>query len=91
MGTKTDPGRFDCYEAALPDEPLFVLLARDATAPSTVRAWVAARLEIPTTLPHGPLRKLIAGLNPALHPDRDQLLEALDCADAMERWRAEER
>jgi hypothetical protein len=29
MGSKIQPGKFDCYANALPDEPMFVLLARD--------------------------------------------------------------
>lgn len=29
MGTKNNPGAFDCYANAEPDEPMFVLLARD--------------------------------------------------------------
>lgn len=41
MGTKEKPGRFDCYSNAEPDEPMFVLLARDPQAPTTVRAWAA--------------------------------------------------
>ena len=28
---KENPGRFDCYANALPDEPMFVLLARENT------------------------------------------------------------
>lgn len=39
MGTKNDPGQFDCYEAAEPDEPMFVLLARDPMAPGLVEQW----------------------------------------------------
>lgn len=40
MGTKSKPGKFDCYEKAEPDEPMFVLLARDPLAAEVVRAWV---------------------------------------------------
>lgn len=39
MGTKNDPGKFDCYGAAEPDEPMFVLLGRDRLAPSLVDEW----------------------------------------------------
>lgn len=42
MGTKLNPGRFDCYANALPDEPMFVLLARDPLAPQVVDAWASA-------------------------------------------------
>lgn len=43
MGTKDNPGRFDCYESAEDDEPMFVLLARDPMAPSLLRFWADAR------------------------------------------------
>lgn len=43
MGTKNKPGKFDCYEAARPDEPMFVLLARDPLAPMLVDLWAAMR------------------------------------------------
>lgn len=39
MGSKRNPGPFDCYADALPDEPMFVLLARDPYAPILVRRW----------------------------------------------------
>jgi hypothetical protein len=39
MGTKLRPGSFDCYEKAMSDEPMFVLLARDPLAPILVRLW----------------------------------------------------
>lgn len=43
MGTKTEPGKFDCYASAQEDEPIFVLLARDPLAPKLVRQWAANR------------------------------------------------
>lgn len=43
MGTKNKPGKFDCYQAADPDEPMFVLLARDGDAPHLVREWANRR------------------------------------------------
>lgn len=39
MGTKNNPGTFDCYANAEPDEPMFILLARDPLAPMLVRLW----------------------------------------------------
>lgn len=41
MGTKNQPGEFDCYANAEPDEPMFVLLARDLKAPHAIEAWCA--------------------------------------------------
>lgn len=43
MGTKTAPGRFDCHAAAEPDEPMFVLLARDPSAPKLIQQWAENR------------------------------------------------
>lgn len=43
MGTKNNPGKYDCYANAHPDEPMFVLLGRDRSAPSLVDAWADAR------------------------------------------------
>jgi hypothetical protein len=66
MGTKNFPGVFDCYAAAKPDEPMFVLLGRDPLAASLVRRWAVARHH--------------EGESTA------KVLEALDCADALEAW-----
>lgn len=43
MGTKNNPGAFDCYENAEPDEPMFVLLGRDRHAPILVDLWAHLR------------------------------------------------
>ena len=43
MGSKRNPGRFDCYEAADLDEPMFVLLGRDKHAPLLVNLWAELR------------------------------------------------
>lgn len=45
MGTKNEPGEYDCYDNAEPDEPMFILLARDPFAPWLVRLWCSLRLE----------------------------------------------
>lgn len=39
MGTKNNPGDYDCYENAHDDEPMFVLLAKDSNAPDLVDTW----------------------------------------------------
>lgn len=43
MGTKNKPGNFDCYANAEPDEPMFILLARDKGAPLLVEHWALQR------------------------------------------------
>lgn len=46
MATKNNPGPFDCYAHAAPDEPMFILLARDECAPDTIRSWCAYRVSV---------------------------------------------
>lgn len=43
MGTKNNPAAFDCYAATEPDEPMFVLLARDRHAPAVIALWACLR------------------------------------------------
>lgn len=43
MGTKNNPSQFDCHSEADDDEPMFVLLARDKSAPMLVRLWADIR------------------------------------------------
>lgn len=46
MGTKNNPGAFDCYGNAKPDEPMFVLLGRDPVAPALVMLWAILRQQL---------------------------------------------
>ena len=48
MGTKTNPGEFDCYTNAEPDEPMFVLLGRDPLGAYLVQLWADVRAELVT-------------------------------------------
>lgn len=72
MGSKINPGAFDCYAAAADDEPMFVLLARDPSAPAAIRSWAEDRLNRAAGRP----------------TDRESLkiAEAMACAKAMEEW-----
>jgi hypothetical protein len=74
MGTKNNPGQFDCYGAALPDEPMFVLLARDPSFATIIREWVNRR--------HS---DIMCGERPK--SDLDLIDEAVNCANAGEAWR----
>lgn len=76
MGTKNNPNLNDCYARALPDEPMFVLLARDLSAPEVVRDWAEIR-EV----------EVEDGIRP--EEDRAVIAEARELADAMEEWRAQ--
>lgn len=75
MGSKNEPGKFDCYENAMPDEPMFILLARDPDAPRLVREWADGRM---------------ADIRASKRPPSDVAMvdEALKCSEAMEKWRA---
>lgn len=77
MGTKLNPGRFDCYAAALLDEPMFILLGRDSDAPAIVSLWAARRQE-----------GIEEGERPA--EDCDLVAEARHCANAMKQWRKDQ-
>ena len=82
MGTKSNPGAFDCYANADDDEPMFVLLARDPGAPEAVRHWAGnydLRKQIENSVGQGP--------EPLNARQKRKLVEALACADAMEAWR----
>lgn len=48
MGTKNAPNPNDCYAKAEPDEPMFVLLARDPLAPYLVRKWADGAMGLGT-------------------------------------------
>jgi len=74
MGTKNNPGAYDCYDKALPDEPMFVLLARDPFAPTVLRWWAAQRED---------------DIDAHIRPESDNAMvqEARKCADEMESWR----
>jgi hypothetical protein len=74
MGTKNKPGKFDCYENALPDEPMFVLLGRDPEFADLVSEWAKRRA---------------AAVRCGLRPREDMALvdEAYECAATGANWR----
>jgi len=75
VSTKNDPGEFDCYAKALPDEPMFVLLGRDPSAPDLVSDWAYIReLDIQS------------GRRP--RSDSAMVEEARRCAADMRLWRS---
>lgn len=44
MSTKLNPGAFDCYANARPNEEMFILLGRDRSAAALVRLWAMVRI-----------------------------------------------
>lgn len=72
MSSKNNPGAFRCYEAALPDEHIFTILARDPAGPATLRFWADERERVGKTV------------NP---DDLDRIADARRDADLMHEWR----
>lgn len=72
MSTKQNPGKHDCYSKAEPDEPYFMILARDVTAPEDIRHWILQQ----QMLDRLGIKKM----------DPDQIAEAYACIPEMERW-----
>lgn len=75
MGTKNNPGEFDCYANAKPDEPMFVLLARDNSAPSIVYRWATKYMESKGGFENMSLEQF------------KKFKEARECADKMADWK----
>jgi hypothetical protein len=82
MGSKLMPGAFDCHAAALPDETMFVLLARDRSAPTMLRAWSdQRRKDTHTAYEAGEISI------DQMEEDLRKCSEADACADEMIVWR----
>jgi hypothetical protein len=89
MGTKNNPGKYDCYAKAAPDEPIFTMRGKDVSAPYFVEMWTYVR--------QGKFRDAQFALammcaDPdvkAIVGDCDKFAEALDVAEAMRTWRRE--
>lgn len=75
MGTRANPGQFDCYGQSEPDEPMFVLLARDPDFEFLVRTWA-----------HWRSRQIACGMRPASADEFAQIREAQQCATEGEIW-----
>lgn len=92
MGTKNNPGKFDCYEKAEPDEPMFTLLARDPQGADFVHLWAALRNK-----DHHLARRIVdrmisrAEKQERRPGDPDKVCEAVNCAVAMAEWHAKNR
>lgn len=76
MGTKNNPGKHDCYASAGPDEPMFILLARDPLAENLVLDWAQQRQN-----------QIERGTKPL--SDMDKVREARACAQQIKAWRKE--
>jgi hypothetical protein len=90
MGTKNNPGQFDCYAKADPDEPIFTLRANDPNASDFVAMWAALRMgDLPqvvhcfdyiVTANHSRLQEGVKSSD-------EKTEEAFRCANDMRAWR----
>lgn len=76
MGTKNNPGDYDCYANALPDEPMFIILGRDPDFSRLVNEWAQRRTA-----------DIQCGLRP--QSDWHMVFEAQTSAAAGAKWRKE--
>ena len=72
MPSKQNPGVYDCYKAALPDEPVFTILGRDLAGPATLEFWASQRIKLGKTVEDD---------------DKDRIRVAFDDAKEMQEWR----
>ena len=88
MGTRANPGRYDCSAAALPDEPLFTLLARDPLAGFLVSIWSSMRFG-DVKVAQVKFRTMLDRIGPDywVSPDVVKGGEAIEIAMAMFAWR----
>lgn len=91
MATKNKPGRYDCYANAEPDEPMFVLLARDDLAPYVIRIWAALRSARANSGSKSEITEAIEAALEIVYEKTcmsiDKFNEARECANDMEAWR----
>jgi hypothetical protein len=88
MGTKTEPGKFDCYKKLEPDEPYFLLRGKDPAAPYLTMMWAASRngdwtglLDLVTAMRLN--QDVVARVSTDENP---KLAEAMHCARTMKEW-----
>ena len=86
MGTKNNPGSYDCYAKADPDEPMFILLGRDWSAHYLVSLWIALRMGDPSLLLEASLRAIRDPKFAMSSTPPDQIREANTCVWDMKRY-----
>jgi hypothetical protein len=65
-----------CLEKREPDEPMFILLARDSAAPATIEFWCLRRIT-----------EIDDGLRPDTEQERAHIQEVWEKAKAFRAWR----
>lgn len=90
MGTKNNPGEFDCYAKAGPDEPIFTLRAKDPFAADMVELWrlLAIGDICGAVSSFNDLVQIAVGFpHKDMDYDSDKSQEAYACHLAMRDWR----
>ena len=88
MSTKNNPGDYDCYAKLDPDEPYFVLRAKDPSAPYLIRIWEKLRRGDWI----GAMYSLVTAMNDKFIRERvsiegyDKLTEATKVSHRMKDW-----
>lgn len=82
---KTDELRCEtgCLNSALPNEYLFVLLARDEAAPVAIEAWVHERIRLGKNKLEDPMIKEAIRCANAMRETRGEIRRALGKPDAV--------
>lgn len=84
MGTKLEPGKYDCHKNAADDEPIFTLRAKDPLAAEVVRIWAALRQGQVHVAKN--LCDTVGMFHSPREVNADKIGEALKCADDMTTW-----
>lgn len=90
MATKQNPGQYDCYANAEPDEPMFVLLARDLSAEFLTCIWSAVKCgdeALATKLVRDAIEAHKQAGKTFRTPHDPKIIEANQCAKSMRVWR----
>jgi hypothetical protein len=84
MSTKTNPGKFDCYANAGPNEQLFTLREHDPLAPFLISIWASIRMG-DTEAAGVKFNTMIHKVAPryCAEPDAEKASDALQIAMAM--------
>lgn len=87
--TKSHPGAFKCYEAALPDEPMFVILGRDPAGPATLEFWATERVRQEKVHERDDQDRIKAAVDEAkdMAAWRTMILDSMDPIELVPAWK----
>ena len=85
IGTKSNPGRFDCYANVYSNEPIFVLRAEDPLAFYLVELWAACRSK-DSVKAVAVFSSLITKAHSETVHNHEKIASAYDIVDSMLQW-----